>query len=79
MSIKDPITGCNLLVIIFEIILYIMVQHDIGLYYLIEEGFFTLGIKVIDVLFVYLYMEPSLKNFNTACVTSSLIMCHVFL
>lgn len=49
LASKYTIAYCILLINILETILYITVQQDIGINYLIEVGFWTLGTSVTAV------------------------------
>lgn len=71
-------TFYNLLVSTLEIILYKVVQQNIGLYSLIEDTFFTSGIKVPEIQFIDMYISEVSKNLSTSVVTSSPMVGHAF-
>lgn len=56
-----------------------MVQHDIGLYSLIEEGLLTLGTRVTEVQLIGLYIFEVSKKFSIEFVTSVPIIGQAFL
>lgn len=60
--IRQSITCFILTVINFEIILYKVVQQEIGLNSLIVVGFLTFGIKVTQVQFTGSNILPLVKN-----------------
>lgn len=56
--------------ITLDITLYIVEQHEIGLYSLILAGFSTLDIRVTVVQLIGWNILPVSKKFRTACVIS---------
>lgn len=77
--ITIEITFCCLDARILETVLQRTVQHTIGLYYFIVTGSLVFGTSIIAMQFMALYSFPVLKNSFTAKITSSLIICQVFL
>ena len=65
----------NLLVITLETSLYRILHNDIGQYSDTRVGHFTLGIKVIKVLFIDGGIEPVFRQLSTAANTSSPMVC----
>jgi len=72
-------TFFNLVVITFDITLYIVDQHEIGRNSLILVGFSTFGISVTVVQLIGWYISPVSKNFKIACMISSPTIGHVLL